>query len=89
MILTVAKREDNKRYTTVHQQEFDFRWETFTLREMEIIRLVTQGLTSKQMAARLYISPETVRNHRKNILLKSGCTSSTELSAYAIRESIL
>ncbi|MBQ4915008.1 hypothetical protein J8L85_11205 [Maribacter sp. MMG018] len=56
----------------------------FSLREKEIIRLLISGLNSKQIAAELFISQETVRTHRKNILRKANMSTTSGLVAYAI-----
>ena len=53
--------------------------EIFTPREKEIITALGRGLSTKEIAARLNLSPHTVRTHRKNILDKSGCANSAEL----------
>jgi DNA-binding NarL/FixJ family response regulator len=50
-----------------------------TLREKEILSFIAEGLSSKQIAAKLIISENTVSNHRKNMLKKSGAKSSAEL----------
>lgn len=54
-----------------------------TLREIEIIRLLDQGLNSAQMANKLCISENTVETHRRNILRKTDTHSATELLRYA------
>lgn len=51
----------------------------FTVREIEIIKLLALGKTSSDIAEVLFISPQTVSKHRSNILKKAGCKSSTEL----------
>jgi DNA-binding NarL/FixJ family response regulator len=51
----------------------------FTVREIEIIKLLAAGKSSSEIANILFISPQTVSKHRSNILKKSGCKSSTEL----------
>lgn len=53
-------------------------------RETEILRLVAAGFSSKQIAAKIDLSINTVNNHRKNMLSKLHCTSSSELTNYAI-----
>ena len=50
-----------------------------TKREEEILSCIAEGLSSKQIAGRLFISENTVANHRKNMLLKTGAKSSAEL----------
>lgn len=56
-----------------------------TVSEMEIVRLISEGLTTKEIASRKYISFHTVITHRKNIFRKLGVSSSSELIMYAIR----
>jgi DNA-binding NarL/FixJ family response regulator len=50
-----------------------------TKRESEIIGLISQGLTSQEMADKLFISPRTVETHRANLLKKVGVKNSMEL----------
>lgn len=58
-------------------------------RETEILKLIVQEFTSKQIAERLYISELTVETHRKNILRKTGCTSLVGLVKYAYAQGIV
>ncbi len=51
----------------------------FSPREKEIISFIFYGLTSKEIAGRLSISPDTVKNHKKNIFTKASCNSSLQL----------
>jgi len=53
--------------------------------ETEIVRLVAEGLTTKDIAARKNISFHTVITHRKNIFKKLGVSSASELIMYAIK----
>lgn len=57
---------------------------TLTKREIEILQELIQGLTSKEIAAKLNISIHTVITHRKNIILKTGIHSQSGLALYAI-----
>lgn len=52
---------------------------TLTKRELEIIQLIANGMTSAQISENLFISAETVRRHRKNILHKSTCSNMTQV----------
>jgi DNA-binding NarL/FixJ family response regulator len=56
-----------------------------TTRELEILGLVTQGLSNKQIAAQLVISQNTVKNHVRNILEKLRLRSRAEAAAFAVR----
>ncbi|MBA8840588.1 response regulator transcription factor [Ochrobactrum sp. RH2CCR150] len=56
-----------------------------TRRERQILTLVAQGLTARDVATRLGISPLTARKHRENLMRKLNLHSSAELTAYAVR----
>ncbi|HEV2633706.1 MAG TPA: AAA family ATPase [Actinocrinis sp.] len=60
-----------------------------TARELEVLRLVTEGLSNGQIAARLYIATKTVSVHVSNILAKLGVSSRTEAAALAHRSGLL
>lgn len=60
-----------------------------TPRELEIIKLITKGFTSQQIAERLGISYFTVSQHRKNILSKLGLKSVVELTKFAIDNKLI
>jgi DNA-binding NarL/FixJ family response regulator len=49
------------------------------------MRLLAQGVSTREVAERLFISPKTVENHRTNIMGKLGLHSSIELIRYAAR----
>ena len=55
-------------------------------RELEIIALVAEGLTNREIAVRLFLSPNTVKVHLRNIFTKTGVSSRTELSMLAVQE---
>lgn len=59
-----------------------------TTREREIIRLITQGCTSQEIAEKLFISYFTVGKHRKNILRKLELKNTAELVSYAHKEGL-
>lgn len=56
-----------------------------TITEIEIVRLIADGLTTKEIASRKFISFHTVISHRKNIFRKLGVTSVSELIMYSIK----
>jgi len=58
-------------------------------REVEIIQLISQGLTSGEIAEKLFISVHTVKTHRKNILKKTGQNSTPDLIAWAMNKQII
>ncbi|MGV3760641.1 MAG: response regulator [Actinomycetota bacterium] len=60
-----------------------------TDRELEVLKLVAQGLTNRDIAGELYISENTVKNHVRNILEKLHLHSRMEAVVYAVREKLL
>jgi DNA-binding NarL/FixJ family response regulator len=56
-----------------------------TASELEIVRLISEGLTTKEIAAKKFISFHTVISHRKNIFRKLGVKSVSELIMYGIK----
>jgi DNA-binding NarL/FixJ family response regulator len=60
-----------------------------TAREQEVVKLVAEGYTNKQIARTLVISEKTVERHRANILEKLGMRDRVELTRYAIRNGLL
>jgi len=60
-----------------------------TDREMEVLRLVAQGMNNRDIARELFISENTVKNHIRNILEKLHLHSRMEAVVYAVREKLL
>ena len=60
-----------------------------TPREDEVVKLIAEGHSSKQIAATLVISVKTVERHRANVLAKLGMRDRTELTRYAIRAGLI
>ncbi len=63
----------------------DAHYGTLTAREQEILRLLAEGLSSKEIANKLFISPKTVENHRANLMNKLDLHSTIELVRYAAK----
>jgi len=60
-----------------------------TSRESEIVKLIAEGNTSKEIAGLLVISEKTVERHRANILEKLGMRDRVDLTRYAIRRGLV
>ncbi len=60
-----------------------------TAREIDVLRLLARGLSSRQIADRLVISPKTARNHIEHIYTKIGASSRVAASLFAIRHGLL
>ena len=63
----------------------DADYASLTPREQEVMRFLAEGLSSKAVAEKLFISPKTVENHRANIMNKLGLHSTIELVRYAAK----
>jgi DNA-binding NarL/FixJ family response regulator len=60
-----------------------------SIREREVVQLVSEGRTSREMAQLLGVTVKTAESHRSNIMLKLGLHSTVELVMYAIRNQIV
>ena len=63
--------------------------ELLTPRELEVLKLIAEGDTSKEIAATLVLSIKTVESHRANILSKLGMRDRVDLTRYAIRRGLI
>ena len=63
--------------------------EPITERERAVLKLVAEGLSTKEIATRLAISTRTVETHRANLMRKLGLHSVARLTQYAIREGLI
>ncbi len=59
-----------------------------TPREREVLQLVAEGFTTRQIADRLYLSIKTVETHRRRVMEKTGANSVADLVRYALREGL-
>ena len=71
------------------REDLPVRDDPLTPREREVVKLVAEGLTSKQIAQTLVISEKTVERHRANILEKLGMRDRVDLTRYAIRHGLI
>ena len=63
--------------------------EGLTPREEEVVKLVAEAHTNKEIAAILHLSEKTVENHRSNAMRKLGMRDRVELVRYAIRKGLI
>lgn len=63
--------------------------DTLSERELEVLRLVCEQLTSKEIADRLFISVKTIEMHKSNLLLKTGVKNSMGLIIYAVQNKLI
>jgi DNA-binding CsgD family transcriptional regulator len=62
---------------------------SLSLREIQILHLVTSGASNPDIAEQLFVSPRTVSTHIEHILAKMNCESRTRLAALAVSEGLL
>jgi DNA-binding NarL/FixJ family response regulator len=67
------------------EEQFD----VLTPRELEVLKLIAEAYTNKEIADALFISIKTVERHRQNILDKLGMRDRVELTRYAIRRGLI
>jgi DNA-binding NarL/FixJ family response regulator len=67
----------------------DEQFDVLTPRELEVLKLIAEANTSKEIAEKLFISIKTVDRHRQNILDKLGMSDRVELTRYAIRRGLI
>jgi len=58
-------------------------WASLTPTECDVVRLVSEGLANKDIAARLFVSPRTVQTHLTHVYTKLGLTSRVQLAQEA------
>jgi DNA-binding NarL/FixJ family response regulator len=63
--------------------------EELSLRELDIVRLIADGLSNKEISARLFLSEKTIKNHTARIFLKFGVSARTQVAVHALRAGIV
>lgn len=61
-------------------------FDRLTIREREVLKLIAEGKSSKDVAGLLFISPRTAEHHRANIRKKLGIQSTADLTKYALKK---
>ena len=60
-----------------------------TIKEIEILQLIARGLTSKEIADEIFVSPRTIETHRHNILKKLDLPNTARLISWAVQNGYL
>jgi DNA-binding CsgD family transcriptional regulator len=63
--------------------------ERLSARELEVLALIVEGLTNKEIASRLTLSPDTVKNHVVHIIQKLGVADRTQAAVMAVRQGLI
>lgn len=69
-----------------HNKEDDAK---LTRRELQILEMLAEGMSNKEIAEKIFLSRRTVETHRKNIIEKTNCKNSSALIKYAIEKGYL
>jgi DNA-binding NarL/FixJ family response regulator len=77
-----------KDFLTGRQATDGSAFSTLTTKERQVLQLMAEGKTTRQIAARLYVSIKTIESHRKQVMDKLGIHSVAGLTKYAIREGL-
>jgi DNA-binding CsgD family transcriptional regulator len=87
----ISKKNSSNIYEVVLEGTADNRISelNLTAREIQIINLISQGHTNQEIADKLYISLNTVQTHRKNIMKKTKCSGTAELTNFAFARGLL
>jgi DNA-binding NarL/FixJ family response regulator len=73
----------------IRQRGVEDSYELLTPRERELLQLLAEGQTTKEIAAALNLSPHTVDTHRGNLMQKLNLHSIPELILYAVRKGVI
>ncbi|HOI32996.1 MAG: response regulator transcription factor [Bacteroidales bacterium] len=60
-----------------------------TPRELEVLELLAEGLSNKEIADRMFVSERTIVGHKSNLMAKTNCKNTVALLAYAIRNKLI
>ncbi len=86
---SIASRVINEFSRITGRQEADMRlYAQLSEREREVLRLIAQGKSNREIAAELFIAEKTVKNHVSNILWKLECNDRTQAALFAVRVKI-
>ena len=71
------------------QQGLSDSFELLTIREREVLQLLAEGKTNKEVATLLDVSPYTVESHRTNLMQKLNVHNTAEIVLYAVRKGLV
>jgi DNA-binding NarL/FixJ family response regulator len=80
---TLPKLKNASRFLSGKDTILESKEMLFTKREREVLELVAQGYSSKQIADKLFITEKTVESHRKNMIEKARAKNTVQLISYA------
>lgn len=83
--ITVMRTQLSTKTPKFHQNKKD----SLSSREIEVLELLCQQLTTREIAERLFVSTKTIESHKSNLLLKTGVKNTAGLIIYAVQNNII
>ena len=81
--LFIGKEIKDRYFTSLLNMNTATSQKELTMKEIEIVKLIANGLTSKEIGVKLFLSPRTIEKHRHNILKKLSLPNAAQLSSWA------
>ena len=81
--LYIGKEIKDRYFTSLLNMDTATSQKELTMKEIEIVKLIANGLTSKEIGVKLFLSPRTIEKHRHNILKKLSLPNAAQLSSWA------
>lgn len=80
---------EHLRQSATHAAQTSTRYENLTDREREVLQLIAEGLTSREIGERLFISHRTVEKHRQNLMAKLEVNNTAEIVRFALQRGLV
>jgi DNA-binding NarL/FixJ family response regulator len=81
--LFIGKEIKDRYFTSLLNMDTATSQKELTMKEIEIVKLIANGMTSKEIGVKLFLSPRTIEKHRYNILKKLSLPNAAQLSSWA------
>ncbi len=82
-IIIGMEKSQNEAKTRIYKEDL------LSKRELEVLDQICMGLTTDEIAEKLFLSPKTVKGYRTNILTKTGCNNTASLVMYSIKNKLV
>ena len=86
---TSKKLKNLNKFLAAMEDTLESTSEIFSKREKEVLRLLAEGNSSREISRRLFITEKTVETHRKNLVQKANVKNTVELISYALMRGLL